>query len=193
MLTYNDDVRVLSSYTPTYLLFTTSVNMNAESRRSYRRFSQEQWRQHGYLDSPGLGPGTLTNKVHPVLSFEDQDCGGDSKWEWDPQAGQTEERLKWLLLPVLRLASALLMTPASVNYPYAILYSQREPLEKPAGQSSKRMKRVHAVQGLDREYARAKVDQALRRLAASIIISFDHPSTDSSFPPLAHGVTSQIP
>lgn len=123
MLTYNDDVRVLSSYSPTYLLFTTSVNMNAESRRSYRRFSQEQRRQHGYLDSPGLGPGTLTNEVHPVLSFEDQDYGGDSKWEWDPQAGQTEERLKWLLLPVLRLVSALLMTPANVNYPYAILYS----------------------------------------------------------------------
>jgi len=84
--------------------------MDPESRLRYPSLSEEQWLQHGYLDSAGLAPSNVTNEVHSVFSFSERDSRGlsnGSKWTWILQAGQTEERLRWLLRPVLQLASLI--------------------------------------------------------------------------------------
>ena len=75
-----------------------------------------KWRQLGYFDSSPANPNTLTYAIHPV--FDRVDANG--KRRWTLKAKGYEE-----IKPVLRLASALLESPASIAFMHALLHSPR--------------------------------------------------------------------
>ncbi len=69
------------------------------------------------------------------------------------------------------------MSPASIAYLYAILYSPRETIEIPGVGHNAPVVYFRVVQGLDLQQMRSKVDQALKRLAESMTFKFAHHST----------------
>ena len=83
----------------------------------YEPFSIEEWWKLGYLDRVNVRLNNLTYPIHPALGFR----------MWQLTDPPLTDKDKEVMEPALRLASALLMCPASIAFIHALLFEKREP------------------------------------------------------------------
>ena len=109
--------------------------MDARTRDKYSTFSEEDWARLGYLDPPssqeyGLG---LTLPKLPIFHHKHHSRPIVGHVIWSQYTDIQYEKLCAELDPALRLASAMLQSPASLDLIYKIIHGPRrfprEPLE----------------------------------------------------------------
>lgn len=150
--------------------------MNSEVRARYPGVAAADWTRFGYdaTQSQESTPTstTLTNPIHSIFSFTENPARPEGmKCVWQLSEPYGRSRIENLITPVLRLASAMLMSPASVVYIYAQLYGPREPLEELTQRVAYPILTFRRPKGLHHEYMRRQVDKALLRLALSIVLT----------------------
>ena len=79
-------------------------------------FTLEEWLNLGYLEDVNARPNNLTYPIHPALDFR--------KWALTSPPLTASDRE--VMEPALRLASALLMSPASITFMHTLIYDRRE-------------------------------------------------------------------
>lgn len=105
--------------------------------------SPEDWRRLGYAGIPGACTNTLTYKIHPLFHGLQNMYPG--------------------LAPVLRLASAILESPASMAFLFTILYGHRERQDELSSQFNGECAVLRALRGPEATI-RVMVSMALDKL-----------------------------
>ncbi len=153
--------------------------MDPRTRDKYSTFLEEDWARLGYLDPPssweyGLG---LTLTKLPIFHHKHHSRPMVGHVIW-PQYSDTQyEKLCAELDPALRLASAMLQSPASLDLIYKIIYGPRrfpgEPMEY-EGQA------VFEIEPIEtNETRRNMAKKALNRLAESLSFIVETPRDGS--------------
>ena len=101
--------------------------MDARTRDRYSTFTEEDWARLGYLDPPssqeyGLG---LTLSKLPLFHHRHHSRPLVGHVIWPQYSDAQYEKLCAELDPALRLASAMLQSPASLDLIYKIIYAPR--------------------------------------------------------------------
>lgn len=153
--------------------------MDAQARSLFTSISDDQWNQLGYMDIANSAPSSLSTVVHPLLDFT---WGGRDKWNLE-NSGLSEERTRYLLLPVLRFASRLLLSPASIRFLHAIFYGPRQKLQDLTAQLGGKHEQYsfQDLEDVDMNLARTEVERALKRLANYNVFEFANLGTDTMF------------
>ena len=152
--------------------------MDARTRDKYSTFFEEDWARLGYLDPPssqeyGLG---LTLPKLPIFHHKHhaRPIVGHVIW---PQYSDTQyEKLCAELDPGLRLASAMLQSPASLDLVYKIIYGPRRfPRERMDYEGQP----VFEIEYIEtNETRRNMAKKALNRLAESLSFIAENPKED---------------
>ncbi len=134
--------------------------MDVATRAKVGLHSSEDWRRLGYGGIPGDCKNTLTYTIHPLfrslhLSYPRID-------------------------PVLRLASVILESPASVAFLYTILYGHRERHDQLSDQFNTECAILRHLPGPE-AVVRDRVSSALEKYVAFHYFRVDVPPTNSSW------------
>jgi hypothetical protein len=100
--------------------------MDERSRDAYPQISVSTWKLHGYLDQGESRSCTsLTSSIHPIFGFLMTTMKPYGKIESLPRWGSLTIEEYECLEPMLRLASLLLLSPASLRFYHSIIYTTR--------------------------------------------------------------------
>lgn len=152
--------------------------MDARTRDKYSTFLEGDWAKLGYLDPPssqeyGLG---LTLPKLPIFNHKhhSRPLVGHVIW---PQYSDTQyEKLCAELDPALRLASAMLQSPASLDLIYKIIYAPRRFPRERIDYEGQAVLEIEFT-GTN-ETRRNMAKKALNRLAESISFMTENPQDD---------------
>ena len=152
--------------------------MDARTRDKYSTFLEEDWARLGYLDPPssqeyGLG---LTLPKLPIFHHKRHARPLVGHVIWSQYTDTQYEKLCSELDPSLRLASAMLQTPASLDLIYKIIYAPRRlPRERMdyEGQPVLELEYIET-----NETRRNMAKKALNRLAESLSFIVENPKED---------------
>ena len=152
--------------------------MDARTRDKYSTFLEEDWARLGYLDPPssqeyGLG---LTVPKLPIFHHKHhaRPLIGHVIW---PQYTDTQyEKLCAELDPALRLASAMLQSPASLDLIYKIIYGPRRFPRERMDYEGQPCFEIECIE--TNETRRSMVKKALNRLAESLSFITENPKED---------------
>ena len=153
---------------------------SAEGRAWYPMILEDDWLALGYVGLPvtQLGRG-LDGPIHDVFRYR---IPGRSAPIWTKQSLGQYKAIHTLLAPVFRLATKILLCPASLDWFYYLIYAPRKLTEPPIqhkGEDVHRYRRDDTTINKRHEMARA----ALQRLAMIHTIEFeDNPIDGGTWP-----------
>ena len=114
------------------------------------QFTVEELSDLGYLEYANARPNDLTSPIHPMLDL--------GKWRLAPIAENSKpldaENAK-LLEPILRLASAMLLSPGSVVFLHNVMYRRRKHEEEA---SNKYNRKLHTLPEPLKPFARMRTE-----------------------------------
>lgn len=124
---------------------------------------EEGWQQSMFLHNEDVEnfQFNLVYPIHPVFQRDNWALTDDTLWN--------------SLEPVLRLASALLESPASLAFVYSLVFSPREVLEEDSARYKKVYRRFHQLNE-DEQTVRAKINLLLIQLGRVIRLGFFVPN-----------------
>ncbi|MCJ1273516.1 hypothetical protein MMC21_001309 [Puttea exsequens] len=149
--------------------------MDEKTRNKYETFLEEDWAKLGYLATPGSnehGLG-LTNTKHPIFQYTNLSRPDISQPIWVQYTLDEYDLLCAEIDPILRLASLMLESPASLDFLHDVIYSPRqepEELVEYNGYSVLELKRAPPS-----DSQRTKTKEALYKLAESIVFLVESP------------------
>ena len=172
--------------------------MNDEARNQpvFAGMSREDWIRLGYIkdDSSKVSSSKsspqkkisndLKRPIHPILRFEYLKLPMGMRQTWIFTEFYSRDRLEPLLEPILRLASEMFMSPASVIFLYAIINGPRERLTVIDIRESKPEFTIRQSKDIPHDAMRESVDKALDRLAQNVSYEIIDPDKDPSVRPV---------
>lgn len=138
--------------------------MNAVARAVFPSVRDDEWQWLGYMDTSMPHTSTLTNEIHPLLQFSNDQRGEGRERVWTLLEGNVEE-MEQMMLPVLRLATKIILSPASIQFIYYILYGPREELADLSRTHRTPVRAIHPTEDVRYDEMFQKVNKALTRLA----------------------------
>ena len=152
--------------------------MDARTRDKYSTFLEEDWARLGYLDPPssqeyGLG---LTLPKLPIFHHKHHSRPLVGHVIWSQYTDTQYEKLCSELDPALRLASAMLQTPASLDLIYKIIYGPRRFPRERMDYEGQPVFEIESVES--NETRRNMAKKALNRLAESLSFIVETPKED---------------
>ncbi|KAK4695210.1 hypothetical protein P7C71_g2501, partial [Lecanoromycetidae sp. Uapishka_2] len=152
--------------------------MDAKTRNKYSAFLEEDWAKLGYLATPGsneYGLG-LTNAKHAIFQYTNNARPNPKQPIWLQYTIDSYELLCAEIDPILRLASLMLESTASLDFLYDIIYNvPQEPVEAVEYNGCPVLEiELTETDESKRNMAR----QALDKLAESIVFLVETPKDD---------------
>ena len=149
---------------------------DAEARNRIRNILEEDWKILGYVGLPEghMNRVGLREDIHDLFKYT---LGGRSFPIWADQTRAQYDALRGVLEPVFRLATKILLSPASLDYFYYLIYAPRTLPRPPVWHKGQQ---VHEFRRDDtaKEERRRKAKAALDRLAMIHTISFGNTDRD---------------
>ena len=152
--------------------------MDARTRDKYSTFLQDDWANLGYLDDPSSDQYELdlTLAKLPIFHHKHHSRPIVEHVIWTQYSGSQYEKLGFELDPVLRLASAMLESPASLDLLYKIIYSPRRFPPNPMDYEGQPVFEIERSES--NETRRNMARKALNRLAESLSFVVGNPKED---------------
>ena len=152
--------------------------MDARTRDKYSTFIEEDWARLGYLDPPssqeyGLG---LTLPKLPIFHHKHHSRPIVGHVIWSQYSDTQYEKLCAELDPALRLASAMLQSPASLDLVYKIIYGPRRFPRERMDYEGQTVLEIECTE--TNETRRDMARKALSRLAESLSFIAEDPKED---------------
>ncbi len=152
--------------------------MDARTRDKYSTFIEEDWARLGYLDPPssqeyGLG---LTLPKLPIFHHKHHSRPTVGHVIWSQYTDTQYEKLCAELDPALRLASAMLQSPASLDLVYNIIYGPRRFPRERMDYEGQPVFEIECIE--TNETRRNMAKKALNRLAESLSFIAENPEED---------------
>lgn len=152
--------------------------MDARTRDKYSTFLEEDWARLGYLDPPSsqdyrLG---LTFPKLPIFHHKHHSRPTVGHVIWSQYSDAQYEKLCAELDPALRLASAMLQSPASLDLVYKIIYGPRRFPRERMDYEGQPVFEIECIE--TNETRRNMAKKALNRLAESLSFIAEIPKED---------------
>ena len=151
--------------------------VDAEARGRIGDILEEDWKVLGYVGLPEghmRRVGLYEDEVHDLFEYT---LDGRSVPIWIDQTKAQYDALRGVLEPVFRLATKILVSPASLDYFYYLIYAPRTLAHPPVWY---KREQVHVFRRDDtaKDRRREKALAALNRLARMHTISFGNTGDD---------------
>lgn len=149
---------------------------DAEARDRIRDILEEDWKALGYVGLPKghMNRVGLYEDIHDLFEYT---LDGRSVPIWIDQSRAQYDALRGVLEPVFRLATKILLSPASLDYFYYLIYAPRTDPKPPVWYKGQRVKEFRR-DDTAKDERRAKARAALDRLAMMHTISFGNTGGD---------------
>jgi len=162
--------------------------MEDRTKAEYPHILDDDWKQLGYLNHPAPNFANLQHPIHPIFEYHawsrpQGKVRVDGKSQGPTYAKGSYNALAKLVEPAFRLASAMLESPASLDFIYQILHGDRVALGPQWHQNGERCWELRS-RDTPKTDRRAEAREALKRLAKSLIWQVISP--DSSDPLAAY-------
>lgn len=149
--------------------------MDAKTRNKYSTFLEEDWAKLGYLATPGsneYGLG-LTNTKHAIFQYTNNGRPNTLQPIWLQYTIEDYELLCAEIDPILRLASLMLESTASLDYLYDIIYNPRQEPVEAVEYNGYPVPEIEPTES--NEIRRNMAKEALNKLAESIVFLVETP------------------
>jgi hypothetical protein len=152
--------------------------MDARIRDKYSTFLEEDWKSLGYLDEPSSDQYAigLTLPKLPIFHHKHHSRPLVGHVIWTQYSDTQYAELCLEMDSVLRLASAMLECPASLDLLYKIIYSPRRFPPRPMDYEGQPVFEIERIES--NETRRKMARKALSRLADSLSFLVDDPKED---------------
>ncbi len=152
--------------------------MDAKTRNKYSAFLEEDWAKLGYLATPGsneYGLG-LTNAKHPIFQYTNVARPNTDQPIWLQYSIDNYELLCAEIDPILRLASLMLESTASLDFLYDVIYNPRHDPIEPVEFSGYAVLEIEPTES--NKVRRSMAKEALNKLSESIVFLVETPKDD---------------
>ena len=152
---------------------------DAKARSQIPQILEEDWRVLGYVGLPErhMDRVGLSGDIHDLFEYTHE---GRSFPIWIDQTRAQYDVLRGILKPVFRLATKILLSPASLDYFYYLVYAPRQLARPPVWYKNQQVNEFRP-DDTAKDERRTKARAALNRLAMVHMISLGNTGGDEGF------------